>query len=364
MKKNILLLCLLAVWSACTPEGPEQNSYDRGALLAHFRQQFIEPGLAALDDRLSGLDSLTVRLAQSPDTALLRQVQHQWLETALAFERTCMFNLYALGENGLRKGLAEELGTFPADSAKIEQYVAANDTAMVNFDRDSRGLFGMEYLIFRTDGDQAAIVAALAQSPGRRAYLRSIVRHARTYLAEVRGAWNTVDAAVFVANDGTDVGSSTSMLYNEFVKSFEALKNFKLGIPLGLRPGQLQTEPEKTEAYHSGHSLLLLRAHADALWAVWQGRGADGLDGPGFDDYLDAVVGGPELKAQTIASWQQVTAAFEALPAGARAADLILNDPAGMTALHTEIQRHLRFFKSDLSSLLGISITYASGDGD
>lgn len=363
LRYTFFCLVALAFWG-CGTDGPEQNNFDRGALLANYRAQFIDPGLSELDDAITELQALALSFSQVPDTALLRQTQEKWLQTALAFERVNAFNFYAFGESGLRRGLVEELGTFPASPTKIEAFVSANDTSMANFDRDSRGLFALDYLLFRTDGNNLAVRDAFAQSANRCAYLRAVLAHATIYLDEVRNTWNNGDAATFVANDGTDVGSSTSMLYNEFVKSFEALKNFKLGIPLGLRPGQTQAEPEKVEAYYSGHSLLLLRAHAEALWAVWEGRGANGLNGQGLDDYLDAVVGGPELKQATIASWADFIASFNALPTNARAADLILNTPAGITSLHTEAQQHLRFFKSDLSSLLGISITYASGDGD
>jgi hypothetical protein len=43
---------------------------------------------------------------------------------------------------------------------------------------------------------------------------------------------------------------------------------------------------------------------------------------------------------------------------------LITTNPQPAIDLHTELQRHTRFFKSDLSSLLGLTITYSSGDGD
>mgnify|MGYP007059449494 CR=1 FL=1 len=44
--------------------------------------------------------------------------------------------------------------------------------------------------------------------------------------------------------------------------------------------------------------------------------------------------------------------------------ELITTDAGRLENLHTEMQKLTRFFKSELSSLLGISITYSSGDGD
>jgi hypothetical protein len=38
--------------------------------------------------------------------------------------------------------------------------------------------------------------------------------------------------------------------------------------------------------------------------------------------------------------------------------------PTAATNFHTELQKHTRFFKSDMSSLLGLAITFSSGDGD
>jgi hypothetical protein len=44
--------------------------------------------------------------------------------------------------------------------------------------------------------------------------------------------------------------------------------------------------------------------------------------------------------------------------------ELIRSNPQALVALHTEMQKLTRFIKSEMSSLLGISITYSSGDGD
>jgi len=42
----------------------------------------------------------------------------------------------------------------------------------------------------------------------------------------------------------------------------------------------------------------------------------------------------------------------------------MLQNDLNIEALYHELQIHTRYFKSDMSSLLGITITYSSGDGD
>jgi hypothetical protein len=42
----------------------------------------------------------------------------------------------------------------------------------------------------------------------------------------------------------------------------------------------------------------------------------------------------------------------------------IQTSPQALIDIHTELQKNTKNFKSEMSSLLGIAITYASGDGD
>jgi predicted lipoprotein len=55
---------------------------------------------------------------------------------------------------------------------------------------------------------------------------------------------------------------------------------------------------------------------------------------------------------------------LNALPIDARLSDLIVTNFQLVDALHTELQRHTRFFKSEMASLLSLTITFSSGDGD
>lgn len=221
----------------------------------------------------------------------------------------------------------------------------------------------IEYLIFGIDDTNAALVEAF-MSQNRKDFLLGAVGDIDRRVGEVLSAWNGGYASEFTQNQGTDVGSSTSIMYNEFVKSFESAKNFKLGLPLGRRPGQTEAAPQLVEARYSGTSAAMLKEHLYALERIWQGRSRQGQNGPGFKEYLESVEGGPALITATEAQMIEIKEAMEAVPDTPPLAEQIQQSPEPVDRLHTELQKHTRFYKSDMSSLLGISITFSSGDGD
>jgi hypothetical protein len=76
------------------------------------------------------------------------------------------------------------------------------------------------------------------------------------------------------------------------------------------------------------------------------------------------VQGGQALVSSTLKQIETIKSTFKKIPTSPELASLIQSDNALLKELHTELQKNTRFFKSDMSSLLGIAITFASGDGD
>jgi uncharacterized protein len=76
------------------------------------------------------------------------------------------------------------------------------------------------------------------------------------------------------------------------------------------------------------------------------------------------VEGGKELIELTKLQLEEIYKAINNLQATVPLAEQIITSPVAVEALHTQLQRHTPYFKSDMSSLLGIQITYPSGDGD
>lgn len=360
-----LLLALLAVPSCDSGSGGgSSDNFDRQAMLRNYADNLIQPACIQLQNRANALHAAVEVFATNPEATLLADVRTAWQNIYTDWQYANAYNFGPAGESGLRKGLIEEIGTFPASTTKIEAAIAAGTWNLDDFNRDARGLPAIEYLIFGENQSADEVAADLAANASRLNYLAALTADLRDRSNEVLTAWNGTYRNEFIQNDGTDVGSSTSQLYNEFVRSYEAIKNFKLALPLGKRPGQVQTEPQLVEAYYSGLSLDMLKHHFAAIENIWYGRARSGQDGTGFREYLESVEGGPALIADTETQLAALKAALNAVPASPAMSAQIAGDKAPLEALYTEFSKMTRYFKSDMSSLLGIAITFSSGDGD
>ena len=352
------VLALSLMNTACNDSKNSNNEplFDRKEMLRNYADNLIRPAFSNLQTKVNNLKSAWESFNTNPNETQLSLVKTAWTEAYTAWQLANAYNFGPAGEAGLKKGLIEEIATFPANTTQIEAFIANNDLSLNNFNRDTRGFLSMEYLLFGNN--------QLLTDTNRRAYFNAVLNHLQTNINAVVTAWDGDYATAFKAADGTDVGSSTSQLYNEFVRSFEGLRNFKVGLPAGKRPGQTAAAPELSEAFYSGKSLEMLKIHINAIEQIYYGRTQNGANGIGFKAYLDKVVGGPELVTATEAQWQNVKTALAAVPTDQSFTALLANNHPSIEALYVELQKHTRFFKSDMSSLLGIAITYSSGDGD
>lgn len=324
-------------------------------MLTDVADRVIIPSYDVLWANVSALQAKVDAFTASPDEANLDSCKKWWVAVATSWQDAVTFNFGPA--EGLYGTLAENVATFPASATKIEAYVAAGDTTQNNFDRDSRGIYGAEYLLYHSPATEYV-------GSSRGAYLRSVVRRLLSEISEVRTAWKNGYRDEFISRNGTDAGSGTSLLFNHLNISFELLKNYKLALPLGKRAGQTTSEPTRVEAYYSGISKQLMDKHYDAVMRLWYGKTASGEKILGFMDYLMTVSGGQRLIDDTKVQDQAIVRELETLGTTMILSETITTAPTTLEPLYTEMFKLTRFIKSEMSSLLGISITYSSGDGD
>jgi hypothetical protein len=354
-------LIMSVAFAACSDDGGPDAGFDRRTMLTPSSTNLIKPGYDSLALTVTALATATDAFVASPSVVTLEPVRAAWKAAHSAWQ---WVQMYDFGPAESSSGtLFQTIGTFPVDVAKLEAYVQNADTTFANFDRNTRGFAGCEYLLY-SDPDPTLVVAAFSLQLSRGMYLRSVVRDIKTRVDTAQAAWNGSYGTSFAADNTTSAGSSISMLFNGFSQSYEILKNYKVALPAGLRAGQTQPQPSATDAYFSETSLTALRTHLNAVIGQWRGTKRNGMDDVGFVEYLNSVSGGPQLVAETEMQITATIAALDALDQQQSIAGNILQYPDRVSALMTELQKLTRFFKSEMSSRLGIAITYASGDGD
>lgn len=363
--KNYVLIYLLLVVSAFTFTACEDNNgdmmapgFDRSALLRSVGNELIIPNFESLQRSVNEMTQAANAFVDDPSEAKLLALREAWQQAVIDHQHCSAFGF---GPANLLLGpYAEVLGVFPVNEQEVEENMSNPDFDLANsFDRDIRGFYTVEYLIYGRDKSTAELIAGFDQN--RKDYLLLILSELQNTFDEITQEWKTSYLQEFIDNDGTAAGSSISLYYNQFVKDYENLKNFKVELPAGLSAGQSGPDERLVEAYYSGQSKALIQAHFANTKNIWLGLDRNGKAIVGFDDYLSTVVGGEELVAQTLVAIDQIDQAIAQLPPG-RLSDQV-QSPA-METLRDELQSNTANFKSSMSSLLGISITFNSGDGD
>ncbi len=330
-------------------------SFDRTELLAHYDQQILYPALTELKTSAETLKSSVYALSVNRTPENLETAQNAWMAAANGYAGCFSIN-FGPGET-LFGSFAENVGTFPVSEQKISSYITNADTTHANFDRDTRGIYGLEYLLFQSGAFSDFSDADYA------AYARSTSAHLLEEVTKMVSGWEGYRTG-FSQDNGTGSSSSITEMYNEWLKGFELVKNFMVGVPAGLRIGQNAAAPEQVAGFYSKQSKALLRQHLLHIEAMYFGAELpQGENAVGFDDYLLTTVGGSAVLEETKTQWSAIWSAFNALP-DAPLDELVVSHPNEIDALYTELSKHTRFFKSELASRLGLTITYDSGDGD
>lgn len=358
----VLALVVGLVTSCTDAEGPVKDNFDRTAMLTDITDNTIIPGYENLLASATTLQSAIDQFAQNPTPENLALCQQAWRKSALDWQSVVIFD-FGPAED-LYGNLAENLSTFPVNESATESKIAAANHQHTDFARHTRGLYGMEYLLY-CDAKGPVLSAFTGDSANLRIqYLQSIVLHFVSEVARVQYEWKNNYRAQFISQSGTDVGSGVGLLFNNLARGYELLKNYKIALPLGKIAGQQSTEPTKVEGFYSGATIELLNAHFDAVMNVWHGRGHQGAAQLGFRDYLLTVTGGQRLIDDTELQEHNVRVQLQQLGTEERLSTIIELSPLRIEPLQVETQKMTRFLKSEMSSLLGLSITFSSGDGD
>ncbi|TAH27517.1 MAG: hypothetical protein EAZ07_01180 [Cytophagales bacterium] len=362
--KPIVFFTIILSLTDCTPDDKKktspENQFDRTKLLSQASEQIIIPAYQDFQKEVTALDANINDFLNNPTIEFLEKSKTQWIKTALSWQSCNAFN-FGPAKNFNFGSLLENIGTFPASSTKIENYCSTNDASLKNFNRDSRGLFGIEYLLYEENALQQ-FDKSNTSNVGRINYLKAISNDVKSQATKMVDEWKTYKNE-FNTDNGTSSSSAITLYYNSFLICYENLKNFKIGIPSGKRAGQTSAMPQQAEGYYSVISMKLIKVNFESIIRIWKGISLSNIDGIGFEEYIRSVEGGVSLANNTSSQLQIIADKIKELE-NEDLEKLINSNDNRLNELYILLTNTTRYIKADLSSLLGLTITYSSGDGD
>lgn len=322
---------------ALEPEIPEQP-FSKAA----FLRQVADCAVARYRDfeaRAIALDEAAQAHAAAPSPDSERALKNAWLAANASWQVAEIFRFGPAARSTDEDAGAQELrdqiyawrfgGRCPLETALVDQLYAsaAFASSLIN----NRGLGAAEYLLFYPGSDNQcpeysainkrgtwAALGASEIAARKRAYVAAISKDVLENTRKLLRAWDPSGGNF--SQQLTQPGSGSvypnqqealNVVWHGMFYVEKEVKDFKLGIPLGVSECVSGLCPEALEARYAQVSTGNIRQNYLGFRRLFQGCGGN-YTGLGFDDWLDAI-GASELRARMLTALTEAQSAIDAL---------------------------------------------------
>lgn len=360
----VLLLTLFT--SSCkdddAKDGACSYNFEQSLLFENMADNLIIPGYTGLKLEVEAMAENAQQFAADPTPENLKLLQGAWLDAYLAWQTAAPYEFGPAEEVFLRMSV----NNFPVDTLAVKANIQSGFYDFDQPDTYDKGFPALDYLLYGTGSDDAAIAAKFSGAEGEkyRNYLLAVVSDIQERVDHTYNGWKGLYRQAFIGNTGTAAGSSLSLLINAFNLHYELLKREKLGIPSGVLTLGF-ANPDKTEAFYSGQSLALAIRALEASEDLYLGKFFNGPNRTGLDDYLvaaGALKGGVPLNQVIQDQFLKALTALKAIESPL--SEAVEHDQQSVIDAYNEVAKQLVNIKTDLPSVLCVSITYIDNPSD
>ena len=338
----------------------------RGDIANNLANNLIIPAYENLKVETDNLAETVTAFTNAPSEATLVAAQTALKNSWLTWQSAAIYMFGPAEEVALRKSL----NTYPTDAIQIDANIESGDYILGSLANQAAvGFPALDYLLNGLAENNEGIIEeymVMERSNSRKQYLTDLAVDVQTRVTTSLNGWlpsGENQVAVFTETDalGIDVGSSLSIIVNSIDLHFQRFaRDGKVAIPAGIRSAGVP-RPKAIEALYGGYSTELLQASLVAYEQLYMGVGVNDEDKESLYDYLVAI------DAKDLAD--DIQAQFEITKTTANDltdpfGEQIATDVEAVTNVFIEMQKLVVFFKADMASLMGISITNQDNDGD
>ena len=350
----------------------EYQDFDKYNLLKNLSDFYITPSLNAYNDKINILNNDIISFSSNPSISGLSIIRNSWEEALLNWQDVAFLD-FGPSEYIL---LRSQTNTFPIDTTELQNSITSGTWNFQNSTfNDSKGLQALDYLLFKPGYTDAGLIIYYQSDSNAINYLKSISEDLLININYVTEQWDLQKEDFIndfeLTNTGfssNSQGSSISNIINALCLHYEFyVRRGKVGLPLGVFNGFSQQElPHLVECYYSGKSFQNAIRSINSIRKFINGSSYTANDnGLGLDDYMNFV--SAELNSEqlsTVIDNQIVTILDELDNYNNTLSEEIMTNKTALSVSYGELQRLVPYIKVDMTSALGVLITYQDNDGD
>ncbi|MEZ4887938.1 MAG: imelysin family protein [Chitinophagales bacterium] len=362
MKKILILTIFIFSFNACKDDtgGGTTNcggDFDQKAMFQNITDNLILPAYTDLKAKVDDMASKTETFTSTYDLATLESLRSSYIAAYTSWQKAAQYNFGPAEEVFLRSSV----NNFPLDVTMIEANIQNRVYDFDQPDNYDKGFPAMDYLLYGIAEDDNAILFKYLSdnSANHEEYLQAVVADIQERVNYTFNAWVNGYDETFINNTGTAAGTSLSLIINQLNANYELIKREKLGVPSGVLTLGFPN-PDRVEAFYSGQSLGLLKVALEASRNLYLGG-----SGLGLDDYLvnaNAEKNGQPLNDIIKSQFVAALNSFDALTSPLSAQ--IETDATLVETAYNEVTKQVVNIKTDLPSVLCVSITYIDNPSD
>jgi uncharacterized protein len=318
----------------------------RAAVLRGAVEQFAVPGTRAVVEASAVLRARLAELERGPDALKLSAAQAAWKRALLAWERMQAFRSGPIVES---RALLRAM-FWPPRIASIQALCrepSRLDEAQVErLGVDVRGMFALEWLLFAEPAGRLTRAEGSCERALASAFARNVEHYAKAAQSQLG------DGAALADDLSRAEAEGVRRFVNLMIMGVEELASEGLAAALEARA----PHPRELRGGYSGSSSELLFTQLMATEQLYLGeRGAAGLGSlvkqaaPPIDAHLRALFAAAHRRVQALDAGLDVLAA---------------RDRPRLEQAQAALKELERALKDELTSALGVTLSFVSSDGD
>ena len=340
------------------------DNFDRKLILENVTDNIILPAFEDFTEKIVALDQSVTSFAGTQSSVNLEEVQARWFEAYKVWQHIEMFNISKAEE----VFFVNKMNTYPASISKIENNISTNqyDLDANNNNWVAQGFPTLDYLLFGLEDNNTNTLLFYQNNDNvaHLNYLQDVVSQMVSITEIVAQDWN-LTRDTFVNSTANSATSSLNMLTNDFIYYFEkGLRTNKFGIPAGVFSAS-NVRAKKVEAYYESSKSKELSLEAlKAVKGFFKGEtyNSNGGGGASLQSYLNYMTENEILSTAIITKFDDSEQLINNLDDNY--ANQITTDNSLMVNVFNKLQEGVVLLKTDLLSVLSISVDYIDADGD